>query len=147
VIEVRHFNSLESVEGRAVIRCNHCQLVQFQAGNQCRKCRSVLVERREEKRPEYREPHRFGGHPPRSDEFWSPFCEALRTMRKALGMSQRKFARAVNCQRTYVSKYENGNVEITIGTLVRICGSLDIPPALICDLAADLAAERQQFAG
>ena len=61
--------------------------------------------------------------------------EAIRLRRKALGLSQEKFAELVEVHRNYVGIIERGEQNVSIDTLVKFAKGLRVP---LRDLVADV---------
>jgi transcriptional regulator with XRE-family HTH domain len=121
-------------EGRDVLACRHCRLVQFRTRNSlCRRC-----------------------HKPLDVEVWNASeidaagvrsmvvneeSDVIKTMgtrvreiRKKRGMTQRALACRMNVPRTYISKVEVGRVVPALLTLERIAVGLEVTVAyLLCD--------------
>ena len=53
---------------------------------------------------------------------------AVRTRRKAMGLSQEKFAARCNLHRTYIGAIERCEENITLATLDKLAKALDVKP-------------------
>jgi transcriptional regulator with XRE-family HTH domain len=117
---------------RTVLRCNHCQLVQFETSTGlCRRCHrppSVTTQS-----PPF--------HPEQSPQYVSyphtlqiVLGMRIRILRSANHLSQRALASCVGCPRTYVSKIERGRVLPSARSLQRFADALHTPiELLLCD--------------
>ncbi len=120
---------LAPVDSREVVRCDHCNLVQFRtANNLCRKCKTSFDEEPEPvitltiaQPVAIAEP----GNKPLS------VAGAIRALRTRAGLSQRQLAQRMNVPRTYVSKIENEKACPTLSSLQRLADALNVT---ICDL-------------
>lgn len=58
----------------------------------------------------------------------------LRQLRMSKGVSQQELADRINCDRSYISKIENGhaNDSVSLNTLLAICEALDVT---ICEIS------------
>jgi transcriptional regulator with XRE-family HTH domain len=116
--------TLAPVDSREVIRCDHCQLVQFQTHNHlCRKCRTSLDP--EEPAPvevaaPIPAPSNGNGHPQLQ------IASAIRLLRQRSGLSQRQLAMRMQVPRTYVSKIENEKAMPTLSSLQRLAKALEV---------------------
>jgi transcriptional regulator with XRE-family HTH domain len=124
------------VESREVVRCDHCQLMQFRTSNgNCRRCRKPL---------EIEEPvlptlhlHSTPAAPPQEINV----AKAVRRLRHDGGMSQRQLAGRMQVPRTYISKIENGKAIPTLSSLQRLANALETPMAA---LVQDARSQREQ---
>lgn len=67
------------------------------------------------------------------------FGEALRDLRRAVGMSQRELARRTGLDFSYISKLENGRMPPPAGdTVVSLATALDLPPEELLALTGKL---------
>lgn len=59
----------------------------------------------------------------------------LKQIRKAKGISQQELADKINCDRSYISKIENGHVSdsVSFNTILEICKALDITMCEVSD--------------
>lgn len=62
------------------------------------------------------------------DKFLKKFGQRLRTLRKACGLSQEKFAEKLNLSTNTISTIETGKTFIKYPTLKNICKALNITP-------------------
>lgn len=108
--------ALAAVEDRDVVRCDHCQLVQFKRGEICVKCRTPYAE---EKIVESVKQSGNGAAPRTASPLprGCDVAEALKRFRTASGISQRQFAKVIGVPRTYVSKIENRKAIPTITSI------------------------------
>jgi transcriptional regulator with XRE-family HTH domain len=120
---------LAPVDSREVLRCDHCQLVQFRtSSNLCRKCKTPFDEEPE--------PVALTQLPPRVEageggSSQLPVAAAIRALRTRAGLSQRQLAQRMNVPRTYISKIENEKACPTLSSLQRLADALNVT---ICDL-------------
>jgi transcriptional regulator with XRE-family HTH domain len=130
--------TLAPVDAREVLRCDHCQLVQFRTQNNlCRRCRLSLEE--EEPEPILAEPA-----PAPANTSCRPhlqIAQAIRSLRIRSGLSQRQLAGRMNVPRTYVSKIENEKATPTLSSLQRLANALEVS---VPDLLRGDALSRQQ---
>ena len=113
------------VEQREVLRCDHCGLVQFRAGNDnCRKCRKPL----DIDEPEPVTVPRLSIVPPASatERDGIQVATAVRDLRRVRNLSQRQLAGRMNVPRTYISKIENGKAMPTLSSLERLARALQV---------------------
>jgi transcriptional regulator with XRE-family HTH domain len=113
------------VDSREVVRCFHCQLVQFAAANNlCRRCKIDL----DAVEPEpvtpapllIPVPGKGRGHS------YLDLAATVRTLRLRNGFSQRELAVRMSVPRTYVSKIENEKATPTLSTLVKLACALNV---------------------
>ena len=57
------------------------------------------------------------------------FGRAIRTIRRDLGMSQAKLARATGLHRNYIGGVERGERNISLKNILRLARALRVPPA------------------
>ncbi len=113
------------VEQREVLRCDHCGLVQFRAGNaQCRKCRKPL----DVEEPEPVAAPTLSIVPPAASASNEGIqvATAVRDLRRLKNLSQRQLATRMNVPRTYISKIENGKAMPTLSSLERLARALQV---------------------
>ena len=55
--------------------------------------------------------------------------EALRRLRKDLGLSQEALAEKANVHRTFIGPIENAKRKITIDTLIKLANALGVKPS------------------
>ena len=70
----------------------------------------------------------------RAGNYQRKLSEAIRKRREALRLSQERFADLADMHRAYYSRLERGEVNVTVATLERICGTLKVS---LADLADD----------
>lgn len=113
------------VEQREVLRCDHCSLVQFRAGNaMCRKCRKPL----DVEEPEPVAAPTLSLVPPAAatQDSGIQVASAVRDLRRVRNLSQRQLAGRMNVPRTYISKIENGKAMPTLSSLERLARALQV---------------------
>jgi len=115
--------TLAPVDSREVVRCDHCQLVQFRTSNNlCRRCKTSLDE----------EPEPVVATPVQQPQTQSisnsqiPVATAIRLLRTRAGLSQRQLAQRMRVPRTYVSKIENEKACPTLSSLERLAQALHV---------------------
>jgi transcriptional regulator with XRE-family HTH domain len=119
---------MASVEQREVLRCDHCNLVQFRTLNAlCRKCRQSL----EVAVPEPA-PAAISLVPPLPEkEGGIQVATAVRDLRHVRNLSQRQLAARMGVPRTYISKIENGKAMPTLSSLDRLARALKVDIAAL----------------
>lgn len=113
------------VEQREVLRCDHCSLVQFRAGNaMCRKCHKPL----DVEEPEPITAPTLSIVPPAgtSQDSGIQVASAVRDLRHLRNLSQRQLAGRMGVPRTYISKIENGKAMPTLSSLERLARALQV---------------------
>jgi len=111
------------VEQREVLRCDHCNLVQFRtASAMCRRCRKELAV--EEPEP-VSTPLTLVKNEP-TVESGLQVATAVRDLRHVKNLSQRQLAARMNVPRTYISKIENGKAMPTLSSLDRLARALQV---------------------
>ena len=126
-------------EARAVLRCEHCSLVQFMTTNSlCRRCHRPL----EIDEPEALSPTlvAVSGHSG-SDDGGLQVARAVRDLRLERNLSQRQLAGRMQVPRTYISKIENGKATPTLSSLERLANALEVD---ICKLVNDARSRRNE---
>src|SRR5271154_1286840 len=126
-------------EVRAVLRCEHCSLVQFMTSNSlCRRCHKPLeIDEPEPLSPALvAVPGRSG-----SDNGGLQVARAVRDLRLERNLSQRQLAGRMQVPRTYISKIENGKATPTLSSLARLAAALEID---ICNLLRDARSRRHE---
>ncbi len=115
--------TLAPVDSREVVRCDHCQLVQFRTSNNlCRRCKTSLDE---EPEPVVVAP--VVQHQPQTNSSSQiPVAMAIRMLRTRAGLSQRQLALRMRVPRTYVSKIENEKACPTLSSLERLAEALHV---------------------
>jgi transcriptional regulator with XRE-family HTH domain len=111
------------VEQREVLRCDHCNLVQFRsASSTCRRCRKGLEIEQPEPVPAPLElvPAAIVA------ESGLQVATAVRDLRHVRNLSQRQLAARMNVPRTYISKIENGKAMPTLSSLGRLARALQV---------------------
>ncbi|MDN7820893.1 helix-turn-helix domain-containing protein [Burkholderia vietnamiensis] len=61
--------------------------------------------------------------------------QAIRTLRKELGLSQEALAHAAQIDRSHMGKIERGERNVTILNIVRICAALSCPASQLMSRA------------
>ena len=117
--------TLAPVDSREVVRCDHCQLVQFRTSNDlCRRCHASLDEEEPEvviSTPIPQAPPVHGnGHGHLN------LAASIRSLRLRNGLSQRQLATRMAVPRTYVSKIENEKATPTLSSLERLARALEV---------------------
>ncbi len=120
-------NPLPDMFGRQVLRCAVCQLVQFRRENPyCVRCKQLLFTNGRA--------FQFGDTPTAScpvvvdkpinhNEF---VRKNVKKFRQFKGFSQRQLSECVGSPRTWISKIENGKVDLTINSLERLSVALGV---------------------
>lgn len=125
---ITNFDSMGERNGRKVIRCLGCGLVQFRPWFSCRRCHIALEE--------WREP----AQRPRAPAKHGPdYGKAIRFWRDVYGYSQPQLAERMGLNRTYVSRLETHSAQPTIQSMYRVAIALDITPRLFILTAEGLA--------
>lgn len=113
--------TLASLEAREVLRCEHCQLVQFRTSTgQCRRCHKGL----EPVEPPQSSIHLHTGAPATEE---IDIAKTVRGLRRERNLSQRQLATRMQVPRTYISKIENGKAVPTLSSLDRLARALEAP--------------------
>lgn len=111
------------VEHREVLRCDHCDLVQFRRANPvCVRCKRSL----EVKAPEPAATPLTLVPPTTAPEGSLQVATAVRDLRHVRNLSQRQLAGRMNVPRTYISKIENGKAMPTLSSLQRLATALGV---------------------
>lgn len=115
---------MASVEQREVLRCDHCQLVQFRtASSMCRRCKKPLdVVEAKPAAPALT----LVPSPAPAEDNGLQVAKAVRDLRRVRNLSQRQLATRMNVPRTYISKIENGKAVPTLGSLERLAKALQV---------------------
>jgi transcriptional regulator with XRE-family HTH domain len=125
-----------TTEARAVLRCQHCSLVQFMTTNaMCRRCHKAL----EIDEPEPLAPTLVTTSGRSLDEGGLQVARAVRDLRLERSLSQRQLAGRMQVPRTYISKIENGKATPTLSSLERLANALEVD---ICRLVNDARGRR-----
>ena len=116
-------------DDREVLRCLHCQLVQFRTRNNlCRRCRADLdaVPAPAVAAPALTPaPLQPGLETAEASGVPVPnVASAIRACRRRRGLSQRQLAERMRVPRTYVSKIENDKATPTIASLQRVAAAM-----------------------
>lgn len=64
-----------------------------------------------------------------NNDIQQAFGNALRERRKACGLSQERLALEAGLDRTFISLLERGQRQPTLGSLFKLCASLDTQPS------------------
>ena len=130
---------LATPEVRAVLRCEHCSLVQFMTTNSlCRRCHKPL----EIDEPEPLSPALVAvSGRPGNDDGGLQVARAVRDLRLERNLSQRQLAGRMQVPRTYISKIENGKATPTLSSLERLASALEVD---ICKLVHDSRSRRNE---
>jgi len=111
------------VEQREVLRCDHCNLVQFRSSSaMCRRCRKGL----EIEQPEPMSAPLELVPAVAAAESGLQVATAVRDLRHVRNLSQRQLAARMNVPRTYISKIENGKAMPTLSSLDRLARALQV---------------------
>jgi len=111
------------VEQREVLRCDHCNLVQFRTANSlCRRCHKTL---------EIELPAPVAAPlelvpPQAAADSGLQVATAVRDLRHVRNLSQRQLAARMGVPRTYISKIENGKAMPTLSSLDRLARALRV---------------------
>jgi transcriptional regulator with XRE-family HTH domain len=117
---------------REVLRCEHCNLVQFRTSNSmCRRCHKALDI---EEPPTPIEAIATAEAAPSNTDAGLRVANQVKEIRKARHLSQRQLASRMQVPRTYISKIENGKAIPTLGSLERLANALEVD---ICQLVRD----------
>lgn len=133
--------TLATAEAREVLRCEHCNLVQFRTANSlCRRCRKPL----DIEETPVAEPQLVQSAPAavvQVEEEGLQVSRAVRDLRRSRHLSQRQLATRMQVPRTYISKIENGKAIPTLSSLDRLAHALEVD---ICDLLRDSRSRRHE---
>ena len=111
------------VEQREVLRCDHCELVQFRRATPlCVRCKRSLEVAPPEPVPA---PLQLVPAPAPQDGNLQ-VATAVRDLRHVRNLSQRQLAARMNVPRTYISKIENGKAMPTLSSLQRLANALQV---------------------
>jgi transcriptional regulator with XRE-family HTH domain len=126
-------------EVRAVLRCEHCSLVQFMTTNAlCRRChRPLEIDEPEPLSPALIAVSGRSG----SEDSGLQVARAVRDLRLERNLSQRQLAGRMQVPRTYISKIENGKAMPTLSSLKRLALALEVD---ICKLVHDARSRRNE---
>jgi transcriptional regulator with XRE-family HTH domain len=114
---------MASVEQREVLRCDHCNLVQFRTSNaMCRRCHKGLEVDIPEPEPA---PLALVASQAEKQEGLQ-VATAVRDLRHVRNLSQRQLAARMGVPRTYISKIENGKAMPTLSSLDRLARALKV---------------------
>lgn len=129
---MNHFEELPQQDGRRVIRCHCCRMVQFWPESAvCRKSRKPLMYAVREPDPE--PPSRPRN--PRHHDWDKSFALAFKAMRMAAGLSQREFGERMGAMRTYVSKLESARCMPFYPQAQRFAEAAGYSMPTLCNLA------------
>jgi transcriptional regulator with XRE-family HTH domain len=122
--------ALAPVGEREVVRCDHCQLVQFQTiNNLCRRCKVDLDAVEPVAAPALPLVNGNGNGQHRLN-----LSGSIRSLRLRSGLSQRQLALRMQVPRTWVSKLETQNLMPTLSSLDRLAKALEVDvPELLTD--------------
>jgi transcriptional regulator with XRE-family HTH domain len=111
------------VEQREVVRCDHCNLVQFRTASAlCRRCRKGLEVEAPAPAPKPLALVAKDELPVKGLQV----SAAVRELRHVRNLSQRQLAARMNVPRTYISKIENGKAMPTLSSLDRLARALQV---------------------
>jgi transcriptional regulator with XRE-family HTH domain/uncharacterized C2H2 Zn-finger protein len=135
---------LPEVSGRAVLRCGKCSLVQFRSQNShCLKCHEFLFtdEHSDLNLHASVKPADPGvAQSPTPVTFKDMICANTKRIREEKDLSQRDLATRLGVPHTWISKIENGKVEIMPSSLVNLAKGLEVS---IVDLITSVKSVRQ----
>jgi transcriptional regulator with XRE-family HTH domain len=119
---------MASVEQREVLRCDHCNLVQFRTANaMCRRCHKNL----EIEPPEPEPAPMLPSSSEAENADGLQVAAAVRDLRHVRNLSQRQLAARMGVPRTYISKIENGKAMPTLSSLDRLAKALKVDMATL----------------
>ena len=111
------------VEQREVLRCDHCELVQFRrATAACARCKRSLEVAPPE--PALAPLQLVSAPAPHDGQL--QVATAVRDLRHVRHLSQRQRAARMTVPRTYISKIENGKAMPTLSSLQRLATALQV---------------------
>lgn len=124
---------------REVLRCEHCQLVQFRTSNSmCRRCHKPLDVAEAPAPIAVVIPSET---PANTQDAGLRVAAQVKDIRRARHLSQRQLASRMQVPRTYISKIENGKAIPTLGSLERLAAALEVD---ICQLVRDGHSQRDE---
>jgi len=134
--------TLAPVADREVLRCDHCNLVQFRTTSSiCRRCKKPL----EVEQPVAAAPGPVLVTETVEDSSGPQVARAVRELRRRRSLSQRQLAGRMQVPRTYISKIENARAVPTLSSLQRLADALEVPLTELLadrrDLAHDVLAD------
>ena len=129
---------------RNVLRCNHCQLVQFETSTGlCRRCHRRPSASTQSPPFQNEQAPQYVSHPP---TLQIALGMRLRLLRSANHLSQRDLGSRVGCPRTYVSKIERGRVLPSVRSLQRFADALHTTiELLLCDERTFEATQQEEL--
>ena len=109
---------------REVVRCNHCDMVQFRtATDNCRRCKKSLLP----DPPKLQPVIALVPEPVATERTGTlQVSAAVRDLRHVRNLSQRQLAGRMGVPRTYISKIENGKAMPTLSSLDRLARALQV---------------------
>ena len=125
------FTELPSVDGRPVIRCNCCGLVQFRHDRCVKSGKALSVEAPKERLI----PSIPASPVPHKKRFTYDWGFAFRLCRIASGKSQNEIALMMDRWRTFYSRLENGRVSPTLETCEAMSRAMGISMAELAQVA------------
>jgi ribosome-binding protein aMBF1 (putative translation factor) len=118
-------------DGRAVVRCDRCELVQFDTRTgRCRRCQASLYEA-------LQEPPGSAVPPARSFTVSSTSAVGfiVRLLRQAHGMTQSELAERLGVHRNWVNLVERRRCQVRLESVSRLSEALETPASVLLDLA------------
>jgi transcriptional regulator with XRE-family HTH domain len=121
--------TLSAVDGRAVVKCVDCKLIQFSASDGiCPRCKRPYIE----PEPIEPEPEPIAVAPLTPTlSAAQALAASVRAIRKLRGLSQRGLAARLGTARTWVSKIENLSCVPTLSSLEHLAVALEVPLAAL----------------
>ncbi len=135
-------NRLPDMFGRQVLRCAVCQLVQFRHENPCCiRCKQLLFT--DGRAFHFGDAQTASGpvvveEPIDHDEF---VRKNVKRFRQIKGFSQRQLSACLGSPRTWISKIENGKVDLTVNSLERLSAALGVS---VIELISDMEIAKQR---
>lgn len=130
-------SSAPAADAREVLRCMQCSLVQFRTQNNlCRRCWAPLD-------APVPEPVAASDAAKDDSDALPNVAEAIRSLRRQQGLSQRELAQRMQVPRTYVSKIENDKATPTIGSLERLAAAMETSVATILRCTGNAGADER----
>lgn len=124
--------NLDPVDGREVVKCDKCKLVQFKSLNEvCKRCKTSYAPVAlpvDGTTPDVQDgsadPTSSLGEGFAAQSAFPHLPATIRRFRKDLGLSQRQLAAKMQVPRTYVSKIERENCTPTLSSMERLAVAL-----------------------
>ena len=124
VAEVQSQANPKPATAREVLRCIHCDMVQFRtATDNCRRCKKSLLP----EPPKIQPVIALVPEPVAAERTGTlQVSAAVRDLRHVRNLSQRQLAGRMGVPRTYISKIENGKAMPTLSSLDRLARALQV---------------------